>query len=69
MHTNAIKAVLDKLALWKRKLERGNVSSFQRLNEVIGEEPLAEELQQEIKEHLIILQEEFKSYFHESDRN
>eukprot|EP00096_Caligus_rogercresseyi_P009484 TRINITY_DN3234_c0_g1_i1.p1 TRINITY_DN3234_c0_g1~~TRINITY_DN3234_c0_g1_i1.p1 ORF type:complete len:544 (+),score=51.68 TRINITY_DN3234_c0_g1_i1:127-1758(+) len=69
MHTDAIKAFLDKLALWKRKVERGNVTSFQRLNDVIGEEPLAEELQQEIKEHLTILQEEFKRYFHETDRN
>ncbi|XP_066941054.1 protein FAM200C-like [Macrobrachium rosenbergii] len=69
MHTDAIKAFLGKLALWKRKVERGNVASFQRLNEVIGEEPLAVELQQEIKEHLIILQEEFKRYFHETDRN
>ncbi|XP_066970175.1 protein FAM200C-like [Macrobrachium rosenbergii] len=28
IHTNAIKAYLDKLALWKRKVERGNVVSF-----------------------------------------
>ena len=69
MHTDAIKAFLDKLALWKRKVERGNVASFQRLNEVVGEEPLAEELQQEIKEHLLILQEELRRYFHDTDGN
>ncbi|XP_066981062.1 protein FAM200C-like [Macrobrachium rosenbergii] len=45
------------------------VGCQRHLNEVIGEEPLAEELQQEIKEHLIILQEEFIRYFHETDRN
>ena len=56
-------------ALWKRKVERGHVASFLRLNKVIGEEPLAKELQHEIKEHLIILQEEFKRYFHETDIN
>uniref|UniRef100_UPI00358DE3FE protein FAM200C-like n=1 Tax=Myxine glutinosa TaxID=7769 RepID=UPI00358DE3FE len=69
MHTDAIKAFLDKLALWERKVERGNVASFQRLTEVVGEEPLAEELQQEIKEHLSSLQEEFRHYFHEIDAN
>ena len=51
MHTDAIKAFLDKPALWKRKVERGNVASFQRLNKVVGEEILPEELQQDIKEH------------------
>uniref|UniRef100_UPI0035902D18 protein FAM200C-like n=1 Tax=Myxine glutinosa TaxID=7769 RepID=UPI0035902D18 len=69
MHTDAIKAFLDKLALWERKVERGNVASFQCLTEVVGEEPLAEELQQEIKEHLSSLQEEFRHYFHEIDAN
>ncbi|XP_066958608.1 protein FAM200C-like [Macrobrachium rosenbergii] len=56
----AIKAFLNKLALWKRKVERGNVASFQCLNEVIGEEPLAEELTSEepppkITEHLAMI--------------
>ncbi|XP_066983785.1 protein FAM200C-like [Macrobrachium rosenbergii] len=69
MHTDAIKAFLDKLALWKRKVERGNVASFQCMNEVIREKRLVEELQQEIKEHLIILQEEFEQYFLELINN
>lgn len=69
MPTGAIKAFLDKLALWERKVERGNVASFQRLNEVVGEEPLAEALQQEIKKHLSSLQEEFRHYFHDIDGN
>ena len=51
----------------REKVERGNVASFQRLTEVIVEEPLAEELQQESKEHLSNLQEEFRHYFHEID--
>ena len=69
MHRDAIKTFLDKLALWGRKVEMGNITSFQRLNEIVGEEPLAEELQQEIKEHLSILQEEFRHYFHDIDAN
>ena len=69
LHTNAIKAFLGKLALWERKVERGNVGTLQRLTEVIGEEPRVEELQQEIKEHLSSFQEEFRNYFHEIDAN
>ena len=47
----------------------GNIISFQRLNEIVGEEQLAEELQQKIKEHLPILQEECRHYFHDIDAN
>lgn len=69
MHTDAIKAFLDKLALWERKVKGGNVNCFQRLNDVIGEEPLIQELQQEIKEHLSILKEEFSHYFPDINSN
>lgn len=67
MHTDSIKTFLDKLALWGRKVEFGNITSFQRLNEIVDEKPLAEEMQQDIKEHWSILQEEFRHYFHDID--
>lgn len=69
MHSDAIKAFLDKIALWRRKVERGITASFQRLSEVVGEEPLAEDLKQNIQEHLSGLEQEFRRYFHDIAEN
>lgn len=62
-HTDALKAFIDKIGLWERKLERGQVSHFQRLAEVLGEEEVPVELAQQIKEHLASLKKEFNRYF------
>lgn len=67
MHSDAIKTFRDKVALFGRKVERGNLISFQRFHEVVGEEPLGEELQQHIKEHLSILEKEFRHYYRDID--
>src|SRR5215469_15579232 len=69
MHSDSIKVFRDKIALWVRKVERGNITSFKRLNEVVGEEPFAEELQQRIIEHLSSLEQKFRHYYRDMDVN
>jgi hypothetical protein len=62
---DAIRAFLEKIQLWKRRLESKNLSSFPRLNELVdekgGDTPKA--FVDNIKSHLDSLSEEFSIYF------
>jgi hypothetical protein len=64
-HSDALKAFIDKLGLWERKVERSDISAFHRLTEVLSEEPLSTGLQQEIGELMSAMKKEFQMYFPE----
>ena len=64
MHNDAIKVFIVKLGLWERKIEVGTISAFHCRTQIMGEEPLEEQLQKEIKTDMSILQKEFYCYFH-----
>ena len=56
IHTYAIKAFIARLGLWERKIEVRNITAFHRLTQIMGEKPLEEQLQKEIKNYMSILQ-------------
>ncbi|KAI6656166.1 hypothetical protein LOD99_1510 [Oopsacas minuta] len=68
-----LQALLDKLGLWKRRLEGGNYVNFSMLEEVLlhdgveRNKPLSASLQIEMCEHLDTLQNSFTGYFSSRD--
>ena len=46
-----IRTFIEKVLLWKRKLDSGNFSAFHRLSEILGEEMISEELKEDIINH------------------
>ena len=65
LHTDAIKAFIAKLGLWERKIKVVNIAAFHCLTQIMGEKPLKEQLQKEIKNHMSIVQKKFYCYFHD----
>src|SRR5258705_4214249 len=61
---DAISAFIEKIQLWKSRLQAGKFSSFPRLNELFdGKELHQPQLKNQIIAHLDSLSEEFKRYF------
>ena len=54
---------IEKVLLWKRKLDSGNFSAFHKLSEILGEESIGAELKEDIRNNLNGLQGEFERYF------
>ena len=62
-HSDHIRTFIEKVLLWKRKLDSGNFSAFHKLSEILGEEMISEELKEDIRNHLSGLQGKFERYF------
>lgn len=61
---DTIRAFMEKIQLWKRRLQARNFSSFTRLNELIDDKDINQhELSSIISLHLDCLVKEFKRYF------
>ncbi|XP_068247855.1 protein FAM200C-like [Palaemon carinicauda] len=62
-HSDAIRAFIGKLQVWKRRILKKNISSFPRLNEILNEGSFSDSPKTEIKDHLKGLENEFQPYF------
>ncbi|XP_065663053.1 protein FAM200A-like [Hydra vulgaris] len=62
-HSDKLKAFIEKLKLYKTRINNGNLIMFQNLNSVIGNNMLPEVLKIEILCHLDNLINEFGNYF------
>ena len=58
-----IQAFIAKLQLWKRRVQNGNLASFQQLDEKLQDDKIAEELRTNIIDHISSLVEEFNRYY------
>ncbi|XP_068233436.1 zinc finger BED domain-containing protein 5-like [Palaemon carinicauda] len=63
VHSDAIRAFIGKVQVWKRRILKKNTSSFPPLNEILNEGSFSDSLKTEIKDHLKGLENEFQPYF------
>ncbi|XP_068250246.1 uncharacterized protein [Palaemon carinicauda] len=61
-HSDAIRAFIGKLQVWKRRIQKMNTSSFPNLNDILNEESFSDSLKTEIEDHLKRLENEFQRY-------
>ena len=62
-HCDSVNAFIAKLSLWGKRINEGNVVTFDRLSILLRGDPVRTELQIAISNHLTNLCEEFKRYF------
>ena len=63
IHSDCIKTFMDKLKLYIRKTENRNIPCFPRLEQIIDDSNISENLNNEIVAYLKSLYSQFESYF------